>query len=52
MTRRGGRDASERKSRIGEDKRLLEMVRLAARQRRSNSIILVKLRKENHPGEA
>ena len=52
MTRRGGREASERKSGIGEDKRQPVMVRLAARWRRSNLVRLVALTKGNHPGEA
>ena len=52
MTRRGGKGTSERRSGIGEDERQLVMARLAARWRRSNLIILVALRKGNHPGEA
>ena len=52
MTRRGGREASERRSGIGENKRQPVMARLAARWRRSNLVILVALRKENHPDEA
>ena len=52
MTRRGGKEASERSRGIGEDERQLVMVRLAARWRRSNLVILVALRKGNHPGEA
>ena len=51
MTRRGGRDASERNG-IGDDKRQPVMARLAARYRRSNLVIVVSLRKGNHPGEA
>ena len=51
MTRSGNRDVSERKSRIGEDERQPEIVRLAARQRRSNLVILVTLRKANHAGK-
>ena len=51
MTRRGGREASER-SGIGEDERQPVMARLAARWRRSNLVILVTLNKGNHPGEA
>ena len=52
MTRRGGREASKRSRRIGEDERQPVMARLAARWRRSNLVILVALRKGNHPGEA
>ena len=52
MTRRGGRKASERRSGIGDDKRQPVMVRPATRWRRSNLVILVTLRKGNHPGEA
>ena len=51
MTRRGGKDASER-SGIGDDERQPVMARLAARWKRSNLMMLVTLRKENHPGEA
>ena len=49
MTRRGGREASER-SGIGEDERQPVMARLIAWWRRSNLVILVALRKGNHPG--
>ena len=52
MTYRGGREASERRSGIGEDERQPVMVRLVARWRRSNLVILVALKKGNHPGEA
>ena len=52
MTRRGSKEASERRSGIGEDKRQPVMARLAARWRRSNLVILVVLRKGNHLGEA
>ena len=52
MTRRGGRDASERRSGIGDDKRQLVMARVAAQWKRSNLVKLVALRKGNHPGEA
>ena len=52
MTRRGGKEASERRSGIGEEERQPVMVRLAARWRRSNLVILVTLRKANHLGEA
>ena len=48
----GGREASETRSGIGDDEKQPEMVRLAARWRRSNLVILVTLRKGNHPGEA
>ena len=52
MTRRGGKEASERKSGIGEDERQPVMSHLAARWRRSNLVKLVALRKGNHLGEA
>ena len=52
VTRRGGREASERSRRIGENERQPVMARLAARWRRSNLVILITLRKGNHPGEA
>ena len=52
MTRRGGREASERRSGIGKDERQPVMAQLAARWRRSNFVRLVTLRKGNHPGEA
>ena len=52
MTRRGGREASVSSRGIGDDQRQPVMARLAARWRRSNLVILVALRKENHPGEA
>ena len=52
MTRRGGREASERRIVIGDDKRQPVMARLAARWRRSNLVKLVAHRKGNHPGEA
>ena len=52
MTRRGGKEASERRRGIGEDERQPVMARPAARWRRSNLVILVALRKGNHPGEA
>ena len=52
MTRRGGREASETKRGIGEDKRQPVVARLAARWRRSNLVKLVALRKGNHPSEA
>ena len=47
MTRRGGREASER-SGIGEDERQPVMTRSAAQWRRSNLVILVALRKGKH----
>ena len=50
MTRRRGKEASERKRGIGEV--APEIARLATRRRRSNLVILVTLRKGNHPGEA
>ena len=52
MTRRGGRQASERKSGIEEDERQPVMARLAAWWKRSNLVELVALRKRNHPDEA
>ena len=48
----GGKEASERRSGIGEDERQPVMARLAARCRRSNLVEMVALRKGNHPGEA
>ena len=52
MTRRGGREASVSSKWMGEDERQPVMAQLAARWRRSNLVILVTLRKGNHPGEA
>ena len=52
MTRRGGTEASKRRSGIGEDERKLVMAQLAALLRCPNLVILVTLRKGNHPGEA
>ena len=52
MTHKGGREALERISGIGENERKPEMERLAAQWRRSNLAILVTLEKEKHPGEA
>ena len=52
MTRRGGKEASEKRSGIGENKRQPVMARLAARWRHSDLVRLVALRKGNHPGEA
>ena len=52
MTRRGGRDVLVRRSGIGEHERQLVMARLVAWWRHSNLVILVTLRKGNHPGEA
>ena len=52
MSRRGGKEASERSRGIGDDERQPVMARLAARWRRSNLVKLVALRKGNHPGEA
>ena len=52
MTRRGGTEASERSSGIGDDERQPVMARLAARWRRSDLVRLVALRKGNHPGKA
>ena len=52
MTCRGGKEASERRTGIGENERQPEMARLAARWSRSNLVILITLRKGNHLGEA
>ena len=52
MTRRGGREALERRSGKEKDERQPVMVRLAARWRPFNLVILVTLRKGNHLGEA
>ena len=52
MTRRGGKEDSERSRGIGEDDRQPVMARLPARWRRSNLVRLVALRKGNHLGEA
>ena len=52
MTCRGSKEASERRSGVGEDERQPEMARLAARWRRSNLVMLVTLRKGNYPGKA
>ena len=51
MTRREGKEASERRSAIGKDERKPVMARLAAWWRRFNLVILVTLRKGNLPGE-
>ena len=52
MTRRGSKEASDRKNGIGEDERQPVMARLAARWRRSNLVTLVTFRKGNNEGEA
>ena len=52
MTRRGGKEALERRSGIVEDERQPVMARLAAWWRRFNLVELVMLKKGNHPGEA
>ena len=52
MTRRGGKEASQRRNGIGEDEKQPVMARLAVRWSRSNLVRLVALRKGNHPGEA
>ena len=52
MTRRGGKEASERRKGIEVDERQPVMARLATRWKRFNLVILVALKKENHPGEA
>ena len=49
---KGGKEASERRRRVGEDERQLVMARLAARWRPSNLVILVTLRKGKHMGQA
>ena len=53
MTRRGGKEASERSRGIEEDERKPVIARLDARWRRSNLVIMVEywLRKKKHPGE-
>ena len=51
MTRRGGGEASKRRSGIAEDERQPVMARLAVRWKRSNLVILATLRKGNHSGE-
>ena len=48
----GGREASVSSRGIGEDERQPVMARLAALLRCPNLVILVTLRKGNHPGEA
>ena len=48
----GGKEALERRRRIGEDERQPVMARLAARWRCSNFVKLVVLKKGNHSGEA
>ena len=52
MTQRGDRKASERRSGIGEDKKVPKMPRLIARWRHFNLVILVMLRNCNHLVEA
>ena len=52
MTRRGVKEALESKRETGEDERQPVMARLAARWRRLNLVILVTLKKGNHPSEA
>ena len=52
MIGREGKEASQRRSGIGEDERQPVMARLAARWRRFDLVRLVTLRKGNHPGEA
>ena len=52
VTCREGKEALERRSAIGKDERQSVMARLAARWRQSNLVILVTLKKGNHPGEA
>ena len=52
MTRRESKEASVSSRGIRVDERKPVMARLAARWRHSNLVILVALRKGNHPGEA
>ena len=52
MTCREGKETSEKRSGIGEDKRQSVMAQVAALWRRSNLVKLVMLRKGNHPGKA
>ena len=52
MTRRGGKEASEKRSEIDEDERQPVMAKLAARWRCFNLVILVTLKNENHLGKA
>ena len=52
MTRRGGKEALERRRGIGKDVRQPVMARQAARWMRSNLMILITLEKGYHPGEA
>ena len=47
-----GREASERRSGIGEDDRQLVMARLTTWCKHSNLVILVSLKKGNYPSEA
>ena len=52
MTRRGGKEASERRSGIGEDERQPVMARLADGWRHSNLVQFLRLKKGNHLSEA
>ena len=52
MTRRVGRETSERRRGIGENERQPVMARLAVWWRHSNLVTLVTLRKGNYPDEA
>ena len=52
VTRRGGREASEKRSEIGEKEMQPVMAQLATWWRRSNLVILVTLKKGNYPGVA
>ena len=52
MTRRVGKEASVSSKEVGEDERQPVMAQLAYRWRRSNLVMLVTLKKGNHPGEA
>ena len=51
MTRRGGREALERRRGIGKDKGQSEMAPLATQWRRSNLVKLLTHKKGNHPRE-
>ena len=52
MTRRVSGDVLQRRSKIRKDERQPVMAGPAAWWRRSNLVLLVALRKGNHPGEA
>ena len=52
MVRRGGREALEIRSKIGEHERQSVILQLATQWRHSNLVTLVMVREENHSGEA